>query len=187
MTSTPTSRPTKPYDVARLSSDRISSLLALGLSVPRRQPESTSAHAQHDPKQRQLQVLLLDLNAPILSPAAGVVAFERLTGISSTDALELTGKSYLEALTSEATSRVALEHLFTLGTLLAEERFPPATRLTGAVVRALSTATLFVRFAVTKEAFDPGQCRAVLETLLAIDSIPGWARASIAKLADELR
>lgn len=159
----------KSVDVARLSTAQVKALLALG----EKRPPLPAAGDEHAPlgqllgdlDQDDMELLLADLQSPVLVADAGPISFVRLTGISAQESEQFQGKTFLKMLTSSRTSRAALEHLAEFGQLLAAPALPRSTRLAGAAVRAIARLALHTRFNIQLEKNEAQTTAAIVQSL----------------------
>lgn len=140
-----------PIDIAALSDEQVSSLLALGSSKnvvddQARDPVDLLRQAINGPNNAQLQFLVSDLKRKVLDSENGPLSFQRLTDLSVEDAQDFQGETFARVLMSSSTSRSALDKLARYGALMSQQAFDDSTRLTGIVIRSLAQMALASRY-----------------------------------------
>jgi hypothetical protein len=158
--------------VPKLTSGRIHSLLSFGLLT--RQDTSLGQLQDAPPvlKKQLTETLISDLQADLISRAGGPLSFERLSGLSVAELHGLEGQTVLEVLKTAETSRRVLESLVEYGRVLASDRFPLTTQLTGIVITALASAALSRRHGGSAGAEGIAHCATTLQSLVDIAAIP---------------
>ncbi len=134
--------PTPVSDTTRIGSDRIKSLLSLGLSQMAPTGASASTEILPDTGENVMAQLFADLQQPVVTSNAGPTSFTRLTGLKSTECSELADRTFLEVLIAPHASVRILQAVVDYGELLCNPLFPGTTRATGGVIRVLGLISL---------------------------------------------
>ena len=179
----------RAFHAADLTDAQVISLLSMGLKRPREHEAGRALlrAALEDPSGQKLELLLEDFQSLVIAPHAGPLSFQRCMQAGRDLEEELAGQSFLTVLTSQQTSQEALDALARFGAMLATDPFPPATRLTGFVIRLLAASMLFARFAVTLDGFDLQLAAEALESLGAVRELPETIRGHAIDTATDLK
>lgn len=158
-------------DTSRINRDEVKALLTMALEPPASADQSTStifAETRSEP----LMQLIADLQQPVAAGTAGPTSFARLTGLTPSECSELDGMTFIDVLTNSQVSERSLQAAVDCGELLENPIFPAATRLTGAVIRALGLLALAKRFDRSTHDADNSSILPILEALESCRSVP---------------
>lgn len=174
--------------VARLSSDRVDSLLAIGLMPPADRAVCTILdlllEGDEADRSKLMGALLRDLQSPLRNPDGGPLSFLKLKPEAATGPIPGRQPTIWEASTSPATGRDLLEALSDYGDVLAGEAFLPASRVFGGVVRALSLAALARDHGVLPTPDTADAASALLDVVSQTPELPDWFVEPIARARD---